>query len=258
MTSISDLKLWLTCPQKHHFATIEKRVPVALSPALDLGNTFHRFMEARLKGAPSETLLALAPETPDAQEEWQKLLPFIAAWPIPPEWRIVAVEYPLSGTLGAHQIQGRLDALIYWNSKYWSLQYKTCGQSTPLDNLADSVRLGFHEAAYQYLAETSGHVPFGGTILLTARKLSLKAIREGSNPLMVHYLTRSPSVQSEILSDLILALDLSETTRFRNLESCYGPFKNTKCPYLPVCHEGLSISSDLYQDAEDRYADLES
>lgn len=267
MISISDLRTWITCPAKLRYA--QERVPISISPSLDLGTVFHSHMERRWQKALGRPVGPITlPQTPESTLEWQKLEPHATAWKPPSGWAIRDVELPLRGPLARwdgrkpdHDLVGRLDALIEWNQKLWSLQYKTCGSSVPLDNLAASVRMSFHEAAYQHLVETTRWplgAPFGGTILLTAKKLSQKSLTAGQNPIALHYLTRTPAEQKILLTDLSKALDSMETSQpFKNWESCFGPFKNSKCPFFPVCHEGISLHSPLYMPTPNRYPDLD-
>lgn len=261
--TISELKQWIECPQKAAYAQL--RVSASPPPSLQFGTLFHAYMEQRVRSALSLPVDPLPTVSEEALAEWRKLEPHIEAWSLPPEWTLRGAEVPIRGTLprwnGAkpeHQLQGRLDALVEWNHKLWSLQYKTCGQSVPLVNLAESVRMGFHEAAYQYLYQQHDPTPYGGTILVTLKKLSMKALREGSNPIAVHYLTRSKQEQQALLLDLSKALDSMEQGQvWHNWEACHGPFKNSRCPYFPVCHEHLPLSSDIYMDAVNRYPEFQ-
>jgi hypothetical protein len=267
--SVSQLKNWLRCQTYCYYHDVLRRGVEGTSAALELGTMFHLYMEAKLKDRPPEGVISANEK---AMEEWAKLLPFAQAWTPPADWEIKFVEKALEWPLGFDILLGRLDALVWWNDGWWSLQWKTTGQNTNLELLGEQVRVGFHECAYQWLAEQNGYTPFKGTILVTAKKLSQKAINEGRNPIAPpQYLFRSRAMVDERIKQmraeshrmgLILETPpyagkgMAEECKkliFKNVEQCGGMFHNSRCPYWDVCHEQGSIDSSPFVDLPNRY-----
>jgi hypothetical protein len=266
--NVSQWKNWQMCPMFSYFHDVRRRGLESTSVALEIGTAFHKFMEAKLKGAP-EPQLELSEE---AQREWDKLVVFARAWTVPPEWEVRHVERALEWPLGLDILQGRLDALVWWNDGYWSLQWKTCSQTANLELLGDSVMVGFHECAYHWLAEQAGYLPFKGTILITAKKLTQKAITEGRNPIAPPvYLTRSKAMVAERITQMregvhkmVVVVDPPaflqwDTTKYitKNTDSCMGKFGNSRCQYWQVCHEGGSIDALPFVDLKNRYEEVQ-
>lgn len=273
--SVSQLKNWLNCQTYCYYHDVLRRGISGVGSATLLGTVFHEFMEAKLKGLPEPeiTFNEMDAQGMKAAGEWKKLLPFAQAWEAPKDWEVRGVERAFEWPLGLNTLQGRLDALIWWNDGYWSLQWKTCGQSTNLETFGEHIRIGFHECAYQWLCEQAGFKPFKGTILVTAKRLSQKAIGEGRAPIAPpQYLFRSGEMVAERVEQMKLKAEemshiidgittfenghLARTMKkllFKNVEQCRGMFHNSKCPYWDVCHEGASIDSAPFIDLPDRY-----
>lgn len=264
-------KDWLTCPALAYYRHFLRRgIPID-SSALELGTFFHSYMEARLKTmAGAEGILPPEPKLgEDALKEWLKLEPFAREWALPHGWKVVIVEAPMELPFQKHILQGKLDAIVEWNGGFWSLQWKTCASSTNLEAFSESVRIGWHECAYQYLAENNGFRPFLGTILVTAKKLSQKALTEGRNPIAVQYLPRDRALVERRLEDLNTLVDQMQIgfgfsqkevpphSMPMNVDSCFGRFGNHKCDYFGVCHDGDDLMSGDYAALPDRYAPAE-
>jgi hypothetical protein len=273
--NVSMLRDYIKCPQLAYNAHVLRRGLAGSSANLEVGTLFHEAMDCKLKGLPSD------PERPPSYErvsdkaraEWEKhklWLP-IKAWNVPPEWRIVASEIALEKQDGVIGYVGRLDAIIEYNGKFWSLQWKTYAGDGLLE-LCEKVRLSFHEAAYQWLAEQNGYKPWGGTILGACNKLpgyriiggKRQEIGDGEREraLTFHYLFRSPAKQTEMQLQMRkwstrACIDMGHdrmTPQPRNYDMCHGPFGRGRCPYYSVCHEGASLEDDTFITLEDRYA----
>jgi hypothetical protein len=252
---------------------------------LDVGTLFHEAMALRLGGADR----VLGPElgswlevSEDAREVWAKHRLWLPAnkWVPDPAWKVLGTEVVLEAPLGyAHTLVGTIDAPLIWNGKLWSGQWKTFdGGSEPewaLLNLQDKVRLSYHEVAYQWLMEQTlckeHSLPYGGVILGACEKLPGYRIinkkrveitdgdREGA--LTFHHLFRSLEQQSALwfsTEDYLIhaAGTIAAGHAFyllKNLDTCFGPFGRSKCPFFAVCHEGADSNSPPLVDLKARY-----
>ena len=268
--SVSMLKDYLKCPQLAHNIHVERRGPERKPAVLEVGTLFHEAMESRLKGSPPGkwTMASFSSVSPEARELWAKHKLWLAVdgfepWPA---WEIVATEKALSLHLSADdEIVGRLDAVVKYNGKYWSLQWKTF--DSDLLALQERVRLSFHEVTYQTLAECAGYAPWGGTILGACQKLpgyrivggKRQEIADGEREaaLTLHLLTRSHAVQQSMWANInmqVRELMKGISSPLRNYDQCFGPHGRSRCPFFSVCHEGGSIHDAQFVDLEDRYA----
>lgn len=272
------LRDYLKCPQLAYNAHVLKRGPVRKSSALEVGTLFHEAMANKLDLGLTGAMPSWELVSDDARGLWEKhklSLP-IANFRPEPEWQIKGIELALEARMiDDVTLQGRLDGLVLWNGKYWSLQWKTYDDD--LLGLQERVRLSWHEVGYQWLAEQNGFTPWGGTILGACQKLpgyrlveqdSGKKVRQGVTDahriaaLTFHYLTRPRDVQNRMVGDLLdwlsalpPALDLYECGPdvARNYDSCWTAFGRSKCPYFGVCHEGESLDSGKFVTLESRY-----
>jgi hypothetical protein len=228
----------------------------------------------------------LGPELPswlevseDAQAKWvsHRLWLPVNAWVPDPAWKVLGTEVVLEASIGFdHTLVGTIDAPLIWNGKLWSGQWKTFdGGSEPewsLLQLQDKVRLSYHEVAYQWLMEQTlckeHGLPYGGVILGACEKLPgyriinkkrveiTDADREGA--LTFHHLFRSPEQQQGLwentLRTLLHAAQAAGITfQYKNLDTCFGPFGRSKCPFFAVCHEGTNINDPPLVDLRPRY-----
>jgi hypothetical protein len=201
----------------------------------------------------------------------------VNAWIPDPAWKVLGTEVVLEAPIGyGHTLVGTIDAPLIWNGKLWSGQWKTFdGGSEPewaLLNLQDKVRLSYHEVAYQWLMEQTlckeHNLPYGGVIMGACEKLPgyriinkkrveiTDADREGA--LTFHHLFRALEQQRELWLDTHRVLThaaqaASYEFQYKNLDTCFGPFGRSKCPYFSVCHEGGSLSDPGFRDVPKRY-----
>jgi hypothetical protein len=278
--NVSLMRDYLKCPQLAHNLHVLKRGPATKPMALEVGTLFHEAMDQRLKGAqPAKwSLKSFADVSEDTRAAWNKhklWLPVDAFAP-EPGWEIIGSEMALEKEDLGVTLQGRLDAIIKYNDKFWSLQWKTY-DGNDLLGLCERVRLSYHEVAYQWLAEQNGYAPWGGTILGACAKLpgyrlvggKRQEIGDGDRAaaLTMHFLTRAPQTQAAMWTQTLLHLnqaDLAVSTGLwtggttfvmqRNYDQCFGPFGRGRCPFFSVCHEGGSLDDPQFTDLEDRYA----
>jgi len=188
------------------------------------------------------------------------------AYEFDPAWEVIAVEEPLLGAINGVAVQGRLDAIIKWNDKYWSLQWKTYSALDGLADLITYVQLSWHEPCYQELAKQNNYEPWGGTILGACLKLPgyriVNSKREEVTDeqrvaaFRTHAIARSAATQERIIHHLGLQLaDMKErwNLQIRNHEACWGTHGRMRCPYFGVCHDGGSLDSSEFRTAPERY-----
>jgi hypothetical protein len=282
--SVSAMRDWLKCPQLAYNVHVLHRGPERRAVPLDVGTLFHEAMANRLGGAPR----VLGPElgswltvSEDAREVWAKHQLWLPAnqWTPDPAWKVLGTEVVLESEIGCgHTLVGTVDAPLIWNGKIWSGQWKTFdGGSEPewaLLNLQEKVRLSYHEVAYQWLIERTlcqeHNLPYGGVILGACEKLpgyriinkQRAEITDGdrAGALTFHYLFRSPQQQQALWADtqdhLIYAANASAdgpNYQPKNLDTCFGPFGRSRCPFFAVCHEGADINSPPLVDLKARY-----
>jgi len=276
--NISMVKDYLACPRLWYYRDHLKRGLGGEGGAVEYGTMFHAAGAAKLKGKLDEWLQTeihdpyLYGQTPrwgsDALLEFTKCSPYLKNLEIPPDWHVALVEQAISCKLRHdHILEGRLDALVKWNGGWWSVQWKTCGQGVNISTYAEGIRVGWHEIAYQHLAEQCGYTPFMGTILITVKKLSMKKLDEGVQPIAIQYLAREHSMVEERMNHLVsildfmaedaLASDADPYHTIKNPEACLGRWGKKKCQYFPICHEHSSIDDDLYMPLPDRYSEEE-
>jgi hypothetical protein len=273
--NISLLKDYLRCPQIAFNIHVRKRGPAGKSAVLEVGSLFHEMMDVRFRGGQVRALEL--PSWPtvsnEARELWEKHKLWLPANTFVPDpaWEIVAIERALESELGMVLLQGRLDAIIKYNGKFWSLQWKT--YESDLLGLQEKVRLSYHEVAYQWLAEQNGYTPWGGTILGACQKLPGYRMVENDegqrvrhavtdehriNALTFHYLVRSEATQhamwqntGSLLMDMRAGL-MGGVTK-RNYDQCWGVYGRGRCPFFGVCHSGDDLMGPAFVDLEDRY-----
>lgn len=274
--SISQLKDFLRCPTYAFNRHELRRVLPEPERALTTGALFHKLMEAKMLARlnPADALLSddqyqemLAQLSDRARWEWDKYRLWIpvSAFDVPPDWEIMGVEKALRAPLGAVTLVGRPDVIIKWNGKYWDVQWKT--YSEDLLELLESIRLGWHEVGYQYLATANNFNPWGGTILGTCKKLPGYFLPKGGKKQIVtdemralafelHYLARSPDTQTSMLKELEMQLDTLARdwhSGLKDFDQCHGAIARRRCPYLDVCHHGGSIDSPAFITVAPRY-----
>jgi hypothetical protein len=268
MYNISMMNEWLRCPQLSYNRNVLRREHIARRRPLpfEVGSLLHESME-RKESLPSgtdwwEALPSWGTVSIHARDAWRKhklWLP-IEAYEVP-GWRTIGIEMRLAHS----NLEGKLDRLVEYNGKFWSLQWKTFDEDLLLLN--EKVRISHHEAAYQWLAEQNGYTPFGGTILGACQKLpgyrmiedihgkrhkEIVTDEQRINAFTTHYLIRSPELQSRMIGDIRASLSLldrempiegSDSVR-RNYQECFGFSGRGRCQYFDVCHNGADINND--------------
>ena len=276
--SITQLKDHLRCPQLSYNIHVLGRGPAGKPVPLELGSLFHEAMEARLKGHQvSGFPFGICPSWPDVGDAtraaWakHKLWFPINGFSTDTGWEIVYTEKMLQQHLwSGAELVGRLDAIVRWNGKYWSLQWKTF--EGDLLALQERVRLSFHEVAYQWLAEQNGFKPWGGTILGACEKLPGYRMLEGpdskkrkvevtdedrKNALTIHYLARDPERQAKMWwhaeRQIEQLRDGLTHQPIRNFDQCFGPHGRGRCPFFGVCHEQEDLNGSQFVQLAPRY-----
>jgi hypothetical protein len=281
--NISMLKDFVKCPQLAHNIHVRKRGLEGRSAKMEVGSLFHEMMERRLMGAGEPrgkentrgmALPSWTTVSSEARELWEKHRLWLPAnaFELDPAWEMVATEKALESEVGLVMLQGRLDAIIKYNGKFWSLQWKT--YESDLLGLQEKVRLSYHEVAYQWLAEQNGYTPWGGTILGACQKLpGYRMVENDSGKrerqevtdahriagLTFHYLARSPETQhamwqntGSLLMEMRAVLDGGPIVR-RNYDQCFGLPGRAKCQFFNVCHHGEDLLGPPFADLRDRY-----
>lgn len=275
--NVTQLRDYLKCPQFSYNLHVARRGIAYKSVTLEIGTLFHEAVELRMKSVPIalenfQDMPSWDTSSPEAIDTWYKhrlWLP-ISAFTPEPGWDVRGVETVLEAVLSPGvELQGRLDGIVAYNGKYWSLQWKT--YEDDLMGLMEKVRLSWHESAYQWLAERNNLTPWGGTILGACQKLP--GYRMQGSPrrrvditdqqrveaLSIHYLFRAQSTQKRMEQDLKLQLTrLASSVQApeiigRNYDFCWGTSGRNRCPYYTVCHEGDSLENERYINIESRY-----
>lgn len=242
---------------------------------------FHKCMEYRLRGRDIPDLdeqYAWA-ETPFIWDEWKKHKLWLPAqnWAPPAEWQIKHIETPMQamiqGAADNNRIEGTLDAIVKFDGKWWSIQWKT--YTTNLERLVQQVQIGWHEsAAYPTLARAYQYQPFGGTLLGAVQKLpGYKIVQDQESgrkgrqdvtdqdridALSFHWIAFNQRKYEDRVVDLINAgISLENRLMFRNTDSCFGIYGNSKCQYYGVCHEGEDINGPGFITIEPRYGTID-
>ena len=270
--NVSMLKDYLRCPQLAYNLHVLRRGDGKRSVALEVGTLFHEAMEQRLRGVASKawTLPSFADVSDEGRAAWNKHKLWLPAdaFILPPEWEVLAVEKALEGEELGTTVQGRLDALVLYNGKVWSLQWKTYDNDLLL--LQERVEMSMHEVIYQWLADENALTPWGGTILGACQKLPGYRLvggkrqeigdKEREQALTFHYITRAEKMQKRMLWYTLAQMQAMNTeigwktpVPMRNFDQCFGPSGRGRCPYFNVCHEGGSLSDPQFIDIAPRY-----
>lgn len=259
--TISQLRDYLWCEQYSHNLHVARRGPWKRARPLWLGELFHLGMANRLRGldplanAPSEPL------DPGVEDEFRQMLPFLNTWQVPSTWTVEAVEQALEVPVGRHQLAARPDAIITDASGRWLAQWKTLSRSFDLGTHQERVRLSFHECGYHFAVATRSHRSVDGTILGTYKKLTKRELADGRDPFTLVRLPRTWSEVVAVVDDMARVADRMEESirsnqHLRNLDSCYGRFGNSECPFYQVCWGSSSLRDPQFTDLPDRYSDL--
>jgi hypothetical protein len=219
-----------------------------------LGDMFHQNMHARLEGRPLPYALA-----DNTDREWPYLCNVVANWETPKDWQIIGVEKSLVAPFMEHEMMGRLDCLIIRKGGVWGVQWKTMAKGKSLANHQESVRLSFHEAAYQYLVQMNrehlniGDLPYRGTILGTAVK-QLKENGDGYK-MVIACLPRTRNEQESLLQSIARIVDtMDKSDVYRNYNECIDSIYG-RCQYYDACHAGIDINGPPFINLENRYKD---
>ena len=266
--SISDVKDYMMCQRYARYKHVQQRSSLKRAgDALIVGTAWHKVMEVYFatkdKEAASAELERQVQDMLDngrgtAAESLSRLGVWKDQWTIPEDWEICSVEHVLEAPIGKHTLQGRLDAIVKWNGLYWHVQHKTVDQSRPLTAYWQKMERDWHENAYTYLAEANDYRPYGGTLLLVARKYRKKDSED--LPVISHsFLTRTPEMIDDVVHDLNVVLDEWDARPFENFvqnrDACFGAFGNSPCVYLGVCNGMQSLDDEtLFMPTESRYA----
>lgn len=274
--NVSQVRTWLECPTKAHYAHTLLRVPnTRAAVALEVGTCWHlameQFLKTRDKAWASQAVSDYLESSPDPKvaSGWEAIHPAFMAWEWPDDWELLGVEQLVEHKFSAPFeliIQGRLDGLVKWAGQYWHLQHKTLSPSTPLSVYYAYMQRDWHECWYEHACREAGYVPYGGTILNVCRKLSAKAIQaDPQSAISVQYIPRAQHLVRKAMFDLEhLGFELLRDQDFpesitQNRSSCAGRFGNSLCPYLEVCNQVADITDDtLFKTIEDRYTTQEA
>lgn len=260
--SVSDLTQHHTCPTAFlaRHTTRHWAIP---SKALTTGKALHQLLEAKYAPSPPhslDTLLADPAMDPLALSLLSQ---------IPPDWTppyaITAAEQPLLARLGPSllppswsgppvYIAGTPDAITTRQAPNLltpisgSGQYKSLGPGRSPESLVDSIAYGAHELLYSLLRLASGLRPTDELHVLIFRKLSQRALADGT-PAFLHHIRATPhlatpeSLHTLFTRDLLPNLHATLSTIHsgplasrRAFESCTGPFYNSPCPLYAECH----------------------
>lgn len=260
--SVSDLKLYMTCPAMFYYSYFLGRVPAGTSATpLGVGTLAHKALEVKQTGE----VWTPEFETLEIEEGFNALRPAIEAWSPPAGWKVIEaeqeVELVLVPSLGILLI-GRPDLVVEWNGFLWHVQYKTVSASTPIPTFGEVIRTDWHECFYQAALEEKHGRKVRGTILVTLKKLSAKAILANpTSAVAVQYLNRSEDNVREAMEDMArvagkIHFDYGNGTPFvKNRSACGGSFRNSLCPYKPVCDIGSLklLEGPAFKQREERY-----
>lgn len=217
---------------------------------------------------------------------------------VPPDWRVCSVERIYSGLVPFHEaprhspgldaipprVPGEAqtrtspgyqvviipDAVVEWNGLYWHVQHKTVDKHKNLPLFWRKMERDWHECLYEHVLRQNGFTPYGGTLLLTARKVDLKTAEEAPESIIQHqFITRPERIVRRAADDMYLLMkewgSKLENARvaggpgsfIENRDACFGTFGNSPCPYLSVCHDGADIhDDDHFVTITDRYENL--
>lgn len=291
--NISSLKQYQSCQRKAYFLNDIKRGPAGAPPrALLTGTTWHKVMEARFNpakrtGTPDAIVFDSIAEYYRNNEDaalgtiadMKGLMVGYHHWEPPVDWEVKSVESVISAPLprwktsgdAPHTLQGIVDMLVKWNGKWWHVQHKTIAKNKSLPAFWQKMERDWHECGYEYMLESSGlDAPYGGTLLITARKLTEKAALASPGDVIQHqFITRPKHVVEKAVDDMFQMCEEwtaklescrvtgGPTSFVANLDSCMGLFGNSPCPYRSVCNDGEDIYGPKFVTITDRYDELE-
>lgn len=258
--SISDLLPYLSC-QYAGQQRLKANAWGAPGNAVKIGSAVHEYMAWILgdrKG--DEPIIALS--SVEDQRVYEHCISAVKDWVPPFEVRLI--EHALEAALPSSTVtlQGRLDALVFDEGEYWSLQWKTVGRGVNIGNTLEKVRMSPHELAYHWLVKECLGIELAGTILGTFKKHLTKEEQKMGTPIFqLWHLNRTPDEAREAMGRDIapvfygMEVDIKVGRPSpRNWTSCLGYYGNSQCPLFGHCHNGLPIMAMGLIPLEDRYA----
>lgn len=220
LINISALETWLACRRLWHYTYELKRGHELSTDYFTEGKNWHALCEG---------VRQLEVADPYWMHEGFK------QWTLwleeHPEFVLRDKELTLKAPLGEHTILGRLDALATWMGQYFHVQYKTLRPNANVHMQSCLKQHSYHELAYRYLAEAHGYTPWGGTLLVTVRKVTQ------GNPLIVQPLCpeSSETFKEDIAELERYCNEMYFLPRHRNRKACFGQFESRPCQYMNVC-----------------------
>lgn len=269
LLSISDLKLYLTCPQKFAYQYVQRRGSDKASKSLVFGSTVHKALELRMQGKSTEGMdwdadfARLIPaDQAYVDNKMTAMLPAIEAWTPPVDWEVLHTEHELRvpDRITPVTLCGRADLVVRSMGHIWHVQYKTIDPTFAEGIFLEGQKTDWHECFYQHaLMQEYPNEPFGGTLLVLIRKLANRDLKAGENPFTYYPLFRPPSLVVEAMADIW------KTAREAHKAVVYGPTGmrwskyrhactayNTLCPFKRVCDGAGNIEE--FPVKEPRYA----
>lgn len=282
-TTISEIKAFWSCPSRWYLAFVHpRRVPRFQAAALTTGTAWHKFMEARLNGVEIDAaLLAIETEMVPAideaigggrlkqaeelQKDWDKLRTAGPLWKDWLECETLAVEKPLSLTVGNVTINGRPDRVIRLkdSGKIGHFQHKTLAASKPVVPFVEAFHRNPHEAAYWHMLHNEyDEKPFGAIVNIMRKLIPASIAKTPEVALQQHPVPISEDQAERGLLNILGTCD--EMTRaidrgrapWDNCDRDLGQYGNSVDPYLDVLSSGdLSLLDDesKFMDTENRY-----
>jgi len=257
------------------------------SQPLDVGTIWHKGMEAYMlrdnMDEMGDIMIDHLAQLTDreyhekAAEQLSILQAGLAVWQKPVDWQVFSVEAVLDAPLprwrvggpypSDHILQGRLDAIVKWNEQWWHVQHKTIDAAKPIPVYWQQMERDWHECGYAYLLARNGFTPVGGTLLITARKVSRKQATLNPHQIITHqFLTRPQAVVDKAVDDIHHIMDRWQANRdsarttggpsfyIENRDHCTGPYGNRACPYMDVCNGLVNIEDDtLFEPTQSTY-----
>lgn len=284
--NISALKHFLRCETYGYYSDVLRRSrKQTFARALEIGTHYHIMAAKKLRG---EDYSKVIPELYDTYLN-SKAPPKIAfemgrtigelsnlklgldGWHVPSDWEILEVEQPHHFTFRGdweYQLDFTPDALVRWNDQIWHVQHKTVASNRNLPVYWLQMQRDWHECIYQKALIANHFTPYGGTLLLTARKLSgAESTTHPERIITPQFITRKDHEVDKAYIDLIEICDRYHTKLMRleqdsilpasiltqNRDHCTNQFGNGTCPYLEVCSLDDSIASDNFETKPERY-----
>jgi hypothetical protein len=286
--NISSLKDFQRCEKMAYYRHDLQRSKLGqVSQPLDVGTIWHKGMEAYMQrencDEVGEIFLREITNLPDrdytakAATQLNILLDGLRVWQKPVDWNLRSVETVLQAQLprwrkSLHHsndpiLVGRLDAIIEWNGLWWHVQHKTIDAAKPIKVFWEQMARDWHECGYHYLMERNGIGPIGGTLLITARKVSAKALKENPFQVITHqFISRPQPVIDKAVDDIYTIMERwkhnQDDTRvmggpnsyIENRDSCTGPYGNRACAYMEVCNGLVQLGDDaLFETTQRTY-----